>query len=681
MTPDIQSLERIVPAVQTWHRKCSHNHTQCNKTLSKQETIDAGNGSLPSRCIEFQKLPGSSHLLFWLRETKGLSGKYLILSHQWNEVTKASSTTRDNYQRRVNGLPGSTSSEVESGPGWTLGQKLSDSLIDIGKLAVELGIKYVWVDSICIIQDDTTDWESEAAMMASYYQNGWLTVAATQTVAKVGGFLRPTTMDAYSIPRISRLPYRSKQGQQEGFFYLQSLSGPTLRQEYEGNIVNCKLLNRGWVFQEWILSPRILCFSILMPFLLCAELPPQPITGNIMTNPHSDGLEAQKDITRGKDPLLYGDFGFVQRFGHKHRLGLDLTASRGAVYSTWRKLVMMYSGLELTKFENDRIVALAGIAREIGLALSTKLVVLPDEVRTERGANYNNTYACGIWLGDIVRELQWERSDGLGRPPCRARGFPTWSWLSLGSPTTDSTGQPTMGGARVLWPNRRVYSKSLQENPHRGRRMPDFSWCVSLKAACVIPVGTEADGWPIDLRRNEEWKALDHFGVNNDYGNRSRCIALCFRQAKFIQVQLGPRFDSSSPASIAAKCTQHESDGQKDHWRAATLPMSGEGGADTQKIIRGWASLEHPDYQQPGRDPTEHRILALRIAHLPEVIAMGAWFAPFPHTAAIVLYIRQVQPGETGDRAYFERLGIGRLFGPEIESEYAAAEEREIWLI
>lgn len=641
------------------------------------------NPPLPSRCVEFQKLPGSNHYLFWLRETKGLLGKYLILSHRWNEITKVSSTTGDNYQRRVHGLPGSTSDEVESGPGWTLDQKLSDLFIDIGKLAVELGIKYVWIDSMCIIQEDTADWESEATMMATYYQNAWLTVAATQTVTTGGGFLRQKIMDPYSIPRVSRLPYRNKEGKQEGHFYLQGLPGSTLRREYEDNIVNCNLLNRGWVFQEWILSPRILCFSTLTPFLICAELPPLPITGNIMTNPHIESSEAHKDITSEKDPFLHGDHGFLEQ-GYKHRLGLDLTASRAAVFDTWRKLVTMYSSLELTRFENDRLVALAGIAKEIGLALSTKCTSQPGEVRTDSREKYESTYACGIWLADIVRELQWERSDGLVKPPCRARGFPTWSWLSLGSPTTDGTGRPIMGGARVSWPYLEVYSKSLRlwDGAFRkGRRMSDPVWCLSLRVACVIPVGTEADNWPIDLTQSDEWKDLEPFDGSNDYGNRNRFIALCFQQAKFIEVQLGPRFDSSSPASIAAKCTSHYSDSQTDHWRAVTLPISWEGGVNTQEIIRGWASLEHPEYQQPGRDPREHRILALKLAHLPEVYAMGAWFASYPHTAAIVLYIRQVQPGEIGDRVYFERLGIGRLFGSEVDGKFAEAEEKEIWLI
>lgn len=669
-------------AIKTWHGKCSQNHSDCNKTLSKQESIDVNYSQLPSRCIEFQKVPGSNHHLFWLRETKESWGKYIILSHRWNAVTKESSTTKDNYESRVHGLPGSTSYEVASGSGWTLSQKLNNLFIDIGTLAVSLGIKYVWIDSICIVQQDTTDWENEATMMAGYYQNAWLTVAATRTVAEGGGFLQQTTMDPSSIPRISRLPYRNSKGRQEGYFYLQGLPGSTLRQEYEDNIINSDLLNRGWVFQEWILSPRILCFSTLTPFLVCAELPPLPVAGNVMTNDEIDSFQAQRDITNASDPFSYGDRGLLEH-GYKHRLGLDLTASRPALFSTWRNLITVYSSLEITRFENDRLVALAGVAKEIGLALSAKPVGRPGEDGPDRQAEYSNTYACGIWLGDIVRELQWERSDGLKRPPCRARGFPTWSWLSLGSPTLDESGQPTLGGARVQWPDAEIYSKSVvtwKGTVRRGKRMPDPVWCVSLKSAHVIPLGTEPDGWPMDLSPGNDWKVLGPFYESNDYGNSNRFVALCFQHAKFIDVQLGPRFDSQRHSSIAAKCTNHESDVQRDHWRAVTLPVYGLGGLNTEEVIRGWASLEHPDYQQPGKDPKEDRVLALRIAHIPEV-KNGGWIISFSDTAEIVLYIRQVRRGETGDRAYFERMGVGRLFGSEVESRFVAAEEGEIWLI
>lgn len=672
-------------AVKTWHRKCSHNHKECNKTLSKMETIDVNNAPLPSRCVEFLRDPGSDHLLYRLRETRGLQGKYIILSHRWNAtVTKASSTTWENYERRVDGLPGSTCVEEKSGSGWTLGQELNDLFIDIGTLAVSLDIKYVWIDSICIVQQDTTDWKNEAAMMAAYYQNAWLTVAATKTVTEGRGFLHQTTMDPSSIPRVSRLPYRNKEGRQEGHFYLQGLPGSTLRQEYEDNIINSDLLNRGWVFQEWILSPRILCFSSLTPFLVCAELPPVPIAGNVMTNHEIDSTQARPDFAGVKDPFAHGDNDLLEQ-GYKYRLGLDLTVARAAVFDTWRKLIMIYSGLELTRFENDRLVALAGVAKEIGSALSAKPVDRPGEAENTIQAKYSNTYACGMWLGDIVRELQWERSDGLKRPPCRARGFPTWSWLSLGSPTLDETGKPTLGGAKVQWPGFEVYSDHIQSftdifrNAKR-TRLPDPVWCISLESARVIPIGTESDGWPTILSPNDEWEILEPFDGINVYGNENRFVALCFQHARFIKVQLGPRFDSQRHSSIAAKCTSHESDVQRDHWRVVTMPVPRGGETKSQEIIRGWASLEHPDYQRPERDPKEDCVLALRIAHLPEVRSMGGRYISLSDTAAIVLYVRKSRR-DTGDRAFFERLGVGRLFGSEIENEFAAAEEGEIWLI
>lgn len=425
VTPDVQVLGRVVKAVQTWHTKCSRSHPDCNKTLSRSQTIDANDVPLPSRCIEFQQVPGSNHHLFWLRETKGLRGRYIVLSHRWSmTVTKASSTKKKNYQKRVHGPPGSTSGEVESGSGWAGGQELNNLFLDTGRLAASLDIKYVWIDSICIIQEDVTDWEAEANMMAGYYQNAWLTVAATRTVSEGGGFLHETAMGPYSIPRISRLPYRNREGTQQGHFYLQGLPDSVMRNEYEDNFTNSNLLNRRWIFQEWILSPRILCFSTLVPFLVCAGLPPLPIAGNVMTNHEIDCHHAQSDVPNiVKDPFLYRGHGVLEQ-GYKHRLGLDLTGSRAAVFDTWRKLITIYSGLELTRFENDRLIALAGIAKEFGLALSSDCVNGPGGAGAvaDGQARYSNVYACGLWLGDIVRELQWERADGPARPPGRQAG-------------------------------------------------------------------------------------------------------------------------------------------------------------------------------------------------------------------------------------------------------------------
>lgn len=43
----------------------------------------------------------------------------------------------------------------------------------------QLGLRYLWIDSLCIIQDSLRDWETEAAKMASIYQNSYVTISAT----------------------------------------------------------------------------------------------------------------------------------------------------------------------------------------------------------------------------------------------------------------------------------------------------------------------------------------------------------------------------------------------------------------------------------------------------------------------------------------------------------------------
>ena len=53
----------------------------------------------------------------------------------------------------------------------------------------ELGVEYLWIDSLCIIQDDRNDWEIESAKMADVYSHAYLTIAATGSSTSSGGCL------------------------------------------------------------------------------------------------------------------------------------------------------------------------------------------------------------------------------------------------------------------------------------------------------------------------------------------------------------------------------------------------------------------------------------------------------------------------------------------------------------
>ncbi|PMD17228.1 HET-domain-containing protein, partial [Hyaloscypha hepaticicola] len=84
-----------------------------------------------------------------------------------------------------------------------------------------MGIDYIWIDSLCIIQDSPEDWAKESLLMEDVYSNSYCNIAATH--ASSG---------------------------EDGCF---------------DEVTNSLLLQRAWVFQERILAPRVLHFA---PFML-----------------------------------------------------------------------------------------------------------------------------------------------------------------------------------------------------------------------------------------------------------------------------------------------------------------------------------------------------------------------------------------------------------------------------
>ena len=145
------------------------------------------------------------------------------------------------------------------------------------ELSVKLGVKYVWIDSLCIVQDDAEDWKRESAKMADYYQQAWLTVAATRTRNDGGLFGEFETKD---LARVTRLPYRDRNGSQKGYFYLQCPGGKAISRDYKNAVSQSELLRRGWVYQEWLLSRRILAFADYGLFVQCETGYPQSLAGD-----------------------------------------------------------------------------------------------------------------------------------------------------------------------------------------------------------------------------------------------------------------------------------------------------------------------------------------------------------------------------------------------------------------
>lgn len=295
-----QSLTDLCTAIQTWRQHCHDTH-ECWKPLAQRRNRNVNysellNGeimrrdwyvnqsglsapaspyelpplelehsrldsvALPSRCLEIVS-GDDGQCWFWLRETAGEVGKYVILSHRWVRDTARVKTLECNYADRVGGL----NENPPTAPG-----DVTKLFQEAAQLTAQLGLKYIWIDSLCIIQDDDDDWKREATKMASYYENAWLTIAG----GSGEGLYLP--VDPKVLPPVVYLPYFDDAGQRAGTLSIQPVSNPHLRTLYTQAVTDSELLSRGWVFQEWLLSSRIAAFSQNAGvFLVCSEDMPQ----------------------------------------------------------------------------------------------------------------------------------------------------------------------------------------------------------------------------------------------------------------------------------------------------------------------------------------------------------------------------------------------------------------------
>lgn len=150
------ALERLISIVEN----CTSMHASCRS---------AGAPFLPSRVLDLLN-PRRPTLV----EGRGLQALHITLSYCWGKA--------DFIQTRQ-----STLSERELGIKWdVLLQTFQEAIM----LTVKLGVRYHWIDALCIIQDSDEDWEYESGRMCSVYTNSYLTIAATCASSPIEGFLK-----------------------------------------------------------------------------------------------------------------------------------------------------------------------------------------------------------------------------------------------------------------------------------------------------------------------------------------------------------------------------------------------------------------------------------------------------------------------------------------------------------
>jgi hypothetical protein len=123
--------------------------------------------------------------------SKGQHGRWAVLSHRWG-IGSTATLREDTLDTQKSGISISS---------------LPATFQDAIKLTRFLGPRYLWIDSLCIIQDSVADWQTESATMPGIYQNAFVTIAAASTKDSHGGIFVERAWAKHSMPCV--LPVKS----------------------------------------------------------------------------------------------------------------------------------------------------------------------------------------------------------------------------------------------------------------------------------------------------------------------------------------------------------------------------------------------------------------------------------------------------------------------------------------
>lgn len=291
--------------VQEWLNSCVSHRDLCRKAFSgdlvNEETIYPG---APHRLIEvYEKSDGASQPSARLIERRPRVDTrpymYVALSHCWGPPNERPlCTTRASLGQHMLQVP------------WgQLPQTFQDSIL----LCQELSIQYLWIDSLCIIQDDEENWSIQSRFMGQIYERALFTSAASSAKSSTEGLFRVRkSLDLVRIPY-----YDPKSGKADRVLAY-------IEPDLEKCISSSPLNQRARVMQEYFLSRRIVHFTT---------------HGLVWSCKNGKGSETR---------YMMSEFG----------------SSWEAVFEDdWRALVQSYTWRQLT-YKSDKLVAIEGLSRQ-----------------------------------------------------------------------------------------------------------------------------------------------------------------------------------------------------------------------------------------------------------------------------------------------------------------------------
>lgn len=380
-----------IKQVREWLTQCLEGHHDCMPSERLLTfSSDDGNYSYQSK-IRLVDVGTDEHPVFRLVDGETLEREegcvnYITLSYRWTAETAITSLRTYNNALYHDSIPTETLPQIYK---------------EAAAVARALHIPYVWIDSLCIIQDSAQDWNEQASMMDSIYTHARMNLSGMFADRAVG---LKTERDPLAVTPciVSRRLPTDFNDHEERYGHFACFEG------YGANsfVDLAPLFRRAWCHQERVLPTRTVYFGEQLVWQCPRQMASEAFPSWIWRGPY--------------DP-------FSEMSVHAHRQQalearfMLLEDSR----DTWENIVKLYTQTQVTK-QTDRLVALRGIFNRFGHML------------TEREPGW---CVAGLWKQHLVRQLLWEQCGEMNKDDegmnARAREilglFPSWSWASCPS--------------------------------------------------------------------------------------------------------------------------------------------------------------------------------------------------------------------------------------------------------
>ena len=399
------SAQECMELAKTWFHDCWWNHSCGSKY-----------GPLPTRVLQLNRDDDTVYLL----EPEGrVKEPFVALSHCWGKAIPIK-TTKGNLEKHKQGIP-----VID----------LPKTFQDAVTICREMRKHYLWIDSLCIIQDSEEDWEQEAANMARVYAAADFTIAAHSASDSTGGCFVPRS-NAGEEP-FSTVEYVGPKNERGSVFIRLEPPGCPHGDHLSEDLPQSrktgpsKLSTRGWVFQERLLSRRTLHYT---PYELVFECDEGFRCECTLT--HSGlpvGLVKYKRryierlLHSNLKPLSIADYTDSDAFlAYSLQKIMDIKDRNPRMELDWPSVVEEYTRLDLT-FASDRLPALYGLAGARERVIKTPA--------------HKNQYLFGLWRDNLLPGLLWQvgtrnylSADKYVSKRQPSSYAPTWSWASVTGP-------------------------------------------------------------------------------------------------------------------------------------------------------------------------------------------------------------------------------------------------------